>query len=313
MEINYLKREALNTEKWNACVESNLDTASVSGMSWYLDKSCDNWDAVIIDDYRSVIPFPCRKKWGIEYVYPPFFTSRTGVFGQNLAAKELDVILSLVSKKFKWIDTMLSPKTQINIDRYNHLKHRAFILDLQYSYTQLKKQYHRNHTRNCRKAVENELKLIKNADIEAIISLFIDNMAQNKQVKYTEKDYQQLKELIVFLQSKNAVEILGASDKDGKLCAGIFFTHQDGKYNYLFSGRDKHNADNGSMFFIMDNFIALHAENAHSLYINGSDNDLIARFYAGFGSQETYYYQLFFSHLNRLEREMLSLLRKIRK
>ena len=312
MKITLLHRQEIDTEKWNACIESNWETSSVAGMSWYLDRSCDNWNAVIIDDYRSVIPFPCRKKWGMNYIYPPFFTSRTGVFGQNLTAAELDAILCFISKNFKWIDTMFSPETQINMERYQHLKHRAFILDLQHPYFQLKKQYHRNHTRNCRKAVENELTLINNADIDTVISLFINNIAQSKQVAYREKDYQQLKELVVFLQSKNAVELLGVNDKDGKLCAGIFFTHQNGKYNYLFSGRDKQNLDNGSMFFIMDNFLALHAENAHSLYINGSDNEQIARFYAGFGCQETHYYQLFINRLNGLEKGALSLLRKIR-
>ncbi|MDR0368513.1 MAG: hypothetical protein LBH82_05165, partial [Bacteroidales bacterium] len=215
MKINLLQRKEIDVEKWNACIVANWETSSVAGMSWYLDKSCDDWNAVIIDDYRTVIPLPYRKKWGIKYVYPPFFASRTGVFGQNLTAEALDTVFNTVSKQFKWIDTMLSPETQININRYRHLKHRAFVMDLQASYAQLKKQYHRNHTRNCRKAINNELTLIKNPDIDAVISLFIDNIAQNGHVGYTPKDYRQLKELLVFLQSNNAAEILGAGDKDG--------------------------------------------------------------------------------------------------
>ena len=312
MEITLLQRNEIDINKWNACIESDTKITNVSGMSWYLDRSCDDWNAVIVGAYQSVMPLPCRKKWGMNYVYPPFFISRTGFWGQNLTVTELDMVFGLISKKFKWIDTMLSPDTEINIEHYQHLKHRAFILDLQQPYSHIQKQYHRNHQRNCRKAVQNELTLTKNPDIEEIISLFIDNIGQRKQVGYSQKDYQKLKELLVFLQSQNAVETLGANDKDGKLCAGIFFTHKDGKYNYLFSGRNEQGADNGSMFFIMDNFIALHAENAVNLYLNGSDNEQIARFYAGFGLQETYYYQLMLNRLNKLERGFLSLLRKIR-
>ncbi len=312
MEIHLLRREELNTKKWNTCIESDSGVASLSGMSWYLDKVCDNWNAIIIDDYQSVIPLPCRKKWGMNYIYPPFFASRMGIYGQSLTASELDTVFDIISKNYKWIDMTFSPDTQINIERYQHLKRRAYILDLQHPYSQLKQQYHRNHTRNCKKAIENELILTNNPDIESIISLFIHNTGQQKQVGYTKKDYQQLKELVIFLRSQNAIETLGANDKDGKLCAGIFFTHQFGKYNFLFSGRDQHNIDNGSMFFIMDNFIALHAQKAINLYFNGSDNAQIARFYAGFGSQETYYYQLMISRLNKIEKGMLSLLRKIR-
>ena len=312
MEIALLQRNEIDINKWNACIESDTKMANVSGMSWYLDKNCDDWNAVIIDNYQSVMPLPCRKKWGMDYVYPPFFTSRTGFFGQNLTSTEMDTVFGVISEKFKWIDTMFSPDTEINIECYRHLKHRAFVLNLQQSYSYIQKQYHRNHQRNCRKAVQNELILTKNPDIEEVISLFVDNIGQRKQVSYSQKDYQRLKELLVFLQSHNAVEALGANDKDGKLCAGIFFTHRDGKYNYLFSGRNGEGADNGSMFFIMDNFITLHAEKDANLYINGSDNEQIARFYAGFGLQETYYYQLMLNRLNKLEKSFLSVLRKIR-
>ena len=30
-------------------------------LSWYLDASCDNWDALIADDYTAVMPLPYRK------------------------------------------------------------------------------------------------------------------------------------------------------------------------------------------------------------------------------------------------------------
>lgn len=313
MEVNLLRREEINTEKWNACIESNLDTASLSGMSWYLDKTCDNWNAVIIDDYQSIIPLPCRKKWGMNYVYPPFFAPRLGVFGQNLTAFQLDMILDIVSKQFKWIDMIFSPQTTINVERYHYLKHRAYVLNLQISYEQLQKQYDTNHRRNYKKALENQLSLIENIPSDSIISLFAENMGQSKKVGYTKNDYLQLKELIIFLQTKNAVEILGVADKDSNLCAGAFFTHKFGKYNFLLSGRTYPKVQNRSMYFLLDNFIRLHAESACCLQFNGSDNDNIAKIYAGFSAQETCSYQLTISRLNKMEKGMLSLLRKIRK
>lgn len=312
METTFLRRTEINIAKWDACISSDLETASLSGMSWYLDKACEDWNAIIINDYQTVIPFPCRRKWKINYVYPPFFAPRLGAFGQNLTASQLDTILTIASKHYKWIDMIFPPETIIHINHYHHLKHRAYVLNLQTSYDQLFKEYDTNHRRNCKKATENELTLLNNIEADAIISLFENNMGQSEQVGYGKKDYQQLKDLIIFLQSKDAVEILGVADKNGKLCAGAFFTHRFGKYSFLFSGRTYPKVQNRSMYFLLDNFIRLHAGSASCLQFNGSDNDNIAKIYAGFGAQETHSYQLMISRLNKLERGILSLLRKLR-
>ena len=101
MDIVFLLRDKIDTNKWNKCVESNIETASLSAMSWYLDVCCKDWGALIFDDYRSVIPLPCRKKYGIKYVYPPFFAPRLGVLGGKITASDLEKALHIASKYFK--------------------------------------------------------------------------------------------------------------------------------------------------------------------------------------------------------------------
>ena len=312
MEITYLQRNEINTQQWDACVGSNINTASLSGMSWYLDSCCKQWDAIIINNYQSVIPLPYRKKFGIRYVYPPFFAPRLGVMGKEITASTWDDVLTCIGKKFKWTDMILPPQTPIHTDNYPCFKNRTYVLDLRHPYDLLCQRYSSNHRRNCKKAMENQLTFVENADIDTIISLFVDNMGKTKEVGYAKKDYNELKNLIAFLQTKDAVEVLGVADKNGKLCAGAFFTHQFGKYNFLFSGREKTNKEDRSMFFLIDNFINNHANNAYDLNFNGSNNDLIARFYAGFGAEESYSCQLYLNNLNSVERNIFAALRKIK-
>ncbi len=312
MEITYLQRNAIDTEKWDACIGSNPETASISAMSWYLDICCKDWGGLVLGDYRSVIPLPFRKKYGINYVYPPFFAPRLGVLGEKITALELDNALNLASDYFKWIELVFSPDTDINISHYRCFPHRVCTLDLQLPYTVLQQRYHSKHVYNCRKAQEGHLTFFENADINAVISLFIHNMGRNKNVGYGTKDYRELKDLIIFLQRKNAVKVVGVKDNEGKLCAGAFFTYGFGKYNFLFSGREQTKVQNRSMYFLLDNFIRQHAESAICLQINGSNNDQLARFYAGFGTQEHQSYQLTVENLNFFERKVLSIYRKLR-
>ena len=312
MKITYLHRKEIDEDKWNACIESNLETASLSAMSWYLDACCINWGALVIDDYRTVIPLPLRKKFGIEYVYPPFFAPRLGVLGEKITASELDTVLHFASKHFKYMDILFSPDTDINTSNYQCFTHRACILDLQNSYDVLHKNYHKKHIYNCKRSQEGHLTFVQNADIDDVISLFSRNMGANKQVGYKAKDYRELKNLIVFLQKKNAVEIIGAEDNEKRLRAGAFFTHRFGKYNFLFSGREQTKIQNRSMYFLLDNFIRRHAQSALCLQINGSNNDQLAKFYAGFGTQPQQSRQLITENLPHFFKKMLFIYRKMR-
>ena len=312
MEISYLRRKEIDIDKWNTCIESNLETASVSAMSWYLDACCSDWGALIMGDYRTVIPLPLRKKFGIAYVYPPFFAPRLGVLGEKITASELDTALHFASKKFKWIDLIFSPDTDINTSNYQCFTHRVCTLDLQNSYDVLQKNYHKKHIYNCNRSQEGHLTFVQNANIEDVISLFSRNMGENKQVGYRAKDYRELKDLVVLLQSKNAIEVVGVEDNEKKLCAGAFFTHRFGKYNFLFSGREQTKIQNRSMYFLLDNFILQHAQSAVSLQINGSNNDQLAKFYAGFGTQEHQSHQITIEKLPIFLKKVLFIYRKLR-
>ena len=45
--IKYVKRNELDIEKYNACVENSLQSR-VYGFSWYLDIVADHWDALVL-------------------------------------------------------------------------------------------------------------------------------------------------------------------------------------------------------------------------------------------------------------------------
>ena len=310
MTVSYLKRTEIDVLKWDRCVNLHAATAVVSAQHWFLDKHCEQWHAVVVDDYRAVLPLPVRRKFGINYVYPPFFATRLGFFGEELTQKEIGAVLNLVAKKFRWADLVFG--TDISYKKGNIFSHRTYLLDLQEDYQTIQKSYHESHKRNCKKGQSENLQLVFDADPKSIIDLFKNNRGKNVSVRYKEQDYKDLLNIITFLQEWNAVEIVGVCDADGILRAGAFFTFWGKRYHFLFSGRTA-DRQSRSLYFLIDNFISRHAGENMLLDFNGSDNSDIARFYAGFGAKEFTFNQLIISRLNKIQRLMLFLKRKNKK
>ncbi|MDP3354122.1 MAG: hypothetical protein Q8S44_10335, partial [Flavobacteriaceae bacterium] len=66
--IYYVKRQNLDIEKYDTCIDRALNSR-IYAYSWYLDIVADHWDALILNDYEAVMPLPWRSKYFIKYIY----------------------------------------------------------------------------------------------------------------------------------------------------------------------------------------------------------------------------------------------------
>ena len=53
--IHYIQHKDIDFEKWDACVANSFNRL-IYGFSWYLDVVCDDWDALVLNDYEAVFP-----------------------------------------------------------------------------------------------------------------------------------------------------------------------------------------------------------------------------------------------------------------
>ena len=72
--IRYLKREEIDIQKYDECIENSLESLSYA-YSWYLDIVADNWDVLVYDNYKAVMPVPWRKKYFVKYCIYSFMAS----------------------------------------------------------------------------------------------------------------------------------------------------------------------------------------------------------------------------------------------
>ena len=83
--IQYLQHHEINKTKWDESI-SNASNGLIYGYSYYLDNMSNRWDALVMGEYEAVMPLTWNKKYGIAYLYQPFFTACLGVFGNNIHA-----------------------------------------------------------------------------------------------------------------------------------------------------------------------------------------------------------------------------------
>lgn len=289
MPVKWIARDHIDEAKWTACAASCPQTDSICARPWYLD-GCGEWDALVEDDYRAVLPLFRHKKWGVHYIYPPFFTGQLGILGQPAAG--IPAWLQAIPRRFLRSEILLNASNgRPEQWQGKVITHQTFLLDLQTSYDHLRGNYSQNHLRNLKKAEEAGLRIVREVPQEAVIRMFREHRGRERKVGYREKDYQRLSRLLETLDRHHAMESWGVTDAQGILCAAAFFPFLPHRYTFLFSGRNSASGENRAMFFLADRFIRSHAGSAAILDFNGSNNPAVARFYSGFGAKAQPFFQ----------------------
>jgi hypothetical protein len=291
MKIIFLRHDEINKAKWDFCI-ANATNGLIYAYSWYLDIICEKWDALVDDDYRSVMPIPNKNKFNISYIYPPFFAQQLGLFStEHVSRKLTSRFIEAIPSKFRFIEMYMNKSNAINNAKYLISTNKSCELDLQNSYQQINLGFSTNTRRNIKKAVNHQLQIRMDSPPEDIIELFRNNRGKDISVLGA-KDYERLHELIKVLAAKNKVDIWSAFDHNNSLCAGVFFANDQNRSYFLFSGRNEVAKENGAMFLIIDQYISENAGKNRILDFVGSNDPNLARFYNGFGSTEEEYYKL---------------------
>ena len=301
--IRYLTNNQIDKQRWDDCIAQSSD-GLVYVWSWYLDVVHPNWEALVEDDYETVMPLTGNKKFGINYLFQPFFTQKFGVFGKNEVSEEkIEQFLEAIPGKFKFAEikcaTLRVSRDSKGIKGCAISNHCNIELSLNQDYSVLASNFHSNTKRNLAKANKDGLTIVENAEPSAIIELFRKN--RGKEIKkWDNNEYERLLSLVETAQNHEKCIVLGAQSYDNHLVAGAFFMISHKKIVFLFSGSDESNKENHGLTFLLDYVIEKYSGTDKILDFEGSDNEGLARFYKGFGGEEKYYQELKFNKLNKI-------------
>jgi hypothetical protein len=309
--IHYLKNKSIDKAKWDDCISHSVN-GNVYARSWYLDLVCPGWEALAEGDYDTVFPLIHRSKWGIKYLFQPYFTQQLGVFSRHhLTPGLVEEFLRSIPSKFRFIEINLNSFNKIETGKYKTVLRLNHEFDLINTYEKIISGYDQNTRRNLRKAYSEKITVRHKIDPDELISLFRENFG-NKEGKLKFHHYQLIRNIMIYALKNTFSLILGAYMEDNTLCAGAFFLKEADRVILLFAGSDGRSRENGAMFLLIDTFIRDNAGQALILDFEGSNDPNVARFYKGFGARESFYYQVRINRLNPLTFHLVNFIKRLR-
>ena len=315
--IRYLPHNQIDTQRWDDCIAQSPD-GMVYAWSWYLDVVHPGWEALVEDDYEAVMPLTGGKKFGVNYLFQPFFTQKFGVFGKKeVSEAKIEEFLEAIPEKFKFAEincANLCADLSVTKDSMGSKvgaisNHRNIELSLSPDYSVLASNYHSNTKRNLAKALKENLQIVESAEPSVIIDLFRKNRGMGIK-HWGDKEYDRLLNLVEAAKNHSKCLVLGVQNTDNQIVAGAFFMISHKKIVFLFSGSDESNKDNHGLTFLLDFVIKKYSKTDNILDFEGSDNDGLARFYKGFGGEENFYSGINFNKLNKISNFALKILKR---
>jgi hypothetical protein len=284
-KLKYIKHNEIDKAKWDDCINSANNSRAYAHFD-YLERVALKWDALILDDYKYVMPLPIRKKAGIKYVYQPPSAQQLGIF--PTPSKEItDHFIDQLKQHFMYCDILLNTGNN-TLSETEAIPRNNFLLPLDKDYETICSSFSKNTKRNISKAKQNNLMLLENIQLNDFLSFKAKNQLSGKD----KENLNILKNIISYGLYKNAGQIYGVYTSQNELCAAVYFYRWKDRIIYLNALSSKEGKELKAMFFLVNRFIKNHAKQNFTLDFEGSMIPGVARFYESFGATAEIYYHL---------------------
>lgn len=304
-EIRFIPNNNIDRAKWDRCIAQS-PFAIAYAYSWYLDRICRKWDALIGDDYQYVMPLVNNSKFGISYIYQPFFTQQLGIFSQfPIEPAIVDQFLNAIPKQFRLTDMNLNLGNPIPSEDFNTKHNTTYHLNLQPEISEIRAAYNSNTRRNIQKAIQSKVSISQISDVSLFLKFTRTNLKE-KSPEIKSSHYSALQEVVNYALCNKLGEIYVARNPENNMLASVFFVQTNQTSIYLAASSNQEGIEKSAMFLLIDTFIQKNAGSSMTLDFEGSNIPGVARFYAGFGAMPKTYFSI---HQNRLPK-LLRILKK---
>lgn len=288
MHFRYLEHSEIDLNRWDACIDSS-SIGSIYAYSWYLNTMCDQqWDAIVFGDYEAVFPLPKRKKFGLNYIYHPFFCQQLGLFHAENKCYNIQDFLMAIPKKFVRVHLQLHSQNQ---GIPCHRKRTNFVLDLNTSAEALQKNFNKDALQNLKKCADPSIEYRTTSHAALVLNLHKAQWGL-LDTKVQEADYQRFLKVCQEAEARGLLKVIEAWKDEHLLGAGLFIQSKK-RLHYLVSGPTEEGRKISIMHGIILHSIQAHAGNPLLLDFEGSDIPGVAVFYKKWGATAELYCEYF--------------------
>ncbi len=289
--IHYIEQGKIDRKKWDECI-GHSKAGLIYALSWYLDLTAPGWGGLVEDDYQAVMPVTMKKKFGITYLFQPFYSQQMGVFSRSWvnAAKTAEFI-DAIPEFIRYGKFNLNYTNDTSGLKLPVSKNSNFELRLGRNYQDINEMYTDNTHRNIQKSLP-FVELTDKITVPDLVRLKRENSA----VPRPREHFEWMDCFVDKVMKMGHGRLIGAIVGD-RLVAAAFFAVFAGRIYYLIPVSGEEGKNSRAMFGIVDYIIGNYAGTGLVLDFEGSNIPGIARFFTGFGARESRYDTL---EINRL-------------
>jgi hypothetical protein len=287
--IRYIRQKDLNYLLWDRCISNSLN-GLIYAYSWYLDIVAEHWDALVEDDYRSVMPLVYKYKSGYKKVYTPFLSKQLGIFSvKPLIEPKIIQYINLIPKTFKKISICLNRQNcQSMKSQNNYTVLRAFEMDLIMSYEKKSRMYSIVVRDGLSIAHDKKLQVIKGisiSDMEVFIRQHEPYYAESVLLK-------PLQQILSQLINSGKAEIIGVYSCTNILVSLACFMRSSQNVIMVYALTSKQGEEEKANYLLIDSFLKSYSSRNITLSLDHFNENWNPQLYQDFGALESNYFCL---------------------
>lgn len=299
MQVRYLKNTDIDRRLWDKTIRGSMPGLPY-GYCRYLDIVSPGWNALVINNYESVMPLTWKRKYGIHYLYQPWFTQQLGIFGPDICNGEtVGYFLKNIPKKYRLVDIKLNEYNLTDTGQYNFRTRSNYILSLDEGYDKIYKGFSRNCKRNIIKARTSGLRVIPGRD-PGQFATFVSKHLSTEVNSFDSKASDILFKLCTAALSEGTGEIYNVIDMKGIVTASGFFLKGDKRLIFQVCASSPDGKTSQAMAYLLDHVISVYAGSGLILDFSGSMMPGVAYFNESFGAKPVEYKAVYLNRLPKI-------------
>lgn len=281
----YIKHKNINKNKWDDCINQSFNRLPYA-LSWYLDLISPNWDAIILEDYKTVMPLTHRSKFGIKYITKPVLCHQLGVFSTiHNSSFVVDDFIEAIPKKFVSIDMPLNSYNIVENSNINQTTKINQFISLANSYENIESSFKKQHKKNIRRFSNNidEYKIEDDSYLHLIEKK--QSMLKSRSIKQSKADDAVYKRTLGYLSKAHKLKVQCVKNADGKITGGMGICFVE-DYVFPISYSTPYGKNIGDKYYLLNKFIKQNANSNTTYDFMGSSIKGIYDWNKGFGATE---------------------------
>ncbi|MBN2892373.1 MAG: hypothetical protein JXL97_10935 [Bacteroidales bacterium] len=283
MQGIFLKNNMIDKEKWNKSLSKSLNPCTYA-YSWYLDTVCNNWDAIVSENYSIIMPLPNYGKFNLT-VYQPVLSPKLGIFYSDAINKsDINIFLQSLPTNIKNLNLNLNRFNSLQ-DKTNTSRKDSYSIDLYANYNTIYENYS-NYIRKILEEDKNKKKYIISGISPNEIIAFLNktNFFSNN------KNYDTLRRVLSLTTLRRLSTISAVfSEKNELQGVGVFILSSQSADLLIVSAEENNEK---TIALIIDKFIKTNAGKGITLNLECDQTKTAENIFIEFGAQKLYYEQL---------------------